>query len=89
MDTFSIKLKYWSENKPIIVPNSDMRMRFFYIIIFFIYAFDALGQSQIIDDSTKQVYGPYTTFYQNFQDIKFNKYNLRKIDTVVGEYTSF
>ena len=47
------------------------------------------AQSKIIDDSTKQVYGAYTTFYQTFDDIKYNRDNLRKIDTLVTGFHRF
>jgi len=66
-----------------------MRLRIFHIVFFCLIAWNVMGQSQIIDDSTKQVYGPYTTFYESFEDIKFNKYNLRKIDTLVGNLHRF
>jgi hypothetical protein len=42
-----------------------------------------LAQSRIVDDSTKMVYGPYTTYYQTFDDVRLNRYNLHKIDTLV------
>ncbi len=47
------------------------------------------AQSSIIDDSTKQVYGPYTTFYETFDDIKYNRDNLRKIDTLITNFHRF
>lgn len=50
---------------------------------------DAVAQSRIVDDSTKQVYGPYTTFYQTFEDIKYNRENLHKVDTTVGKMHNF
>jgi hypothetical protein len=43
-----------------------------------------MSQSNIVDDSTKQVYGPYTTFYQTFEDILNNKDNLVKVDSTIG-----
>lgn len=49
----------------------------------------ALAQSNIIDDSTKQVYGPYTTFFQTFEDIKYNRDNLQKVDTTIGKMHNF
>lgn len=49
----------------------------------------AFAQSNIVDDSTKQVYGPYTTFYQTFEDIKYNRDNLHKVDTTIGNMHNF
>ncbi len=51
--------------------------------------FGAMAQSNIIDDSTKQVYGPYTTFFQNFEDIKYNRDVLHKVDSTVGNMHRF
>jgi len=44
---------------------------------------------QILDDSTKQVYGAYTTFYTTFDRIKNNDYRLTKIDTLIGGIHNF
>ena len=49
----------------------------------------AFAQSNIVDDSTKQVYGAYTTFYQTFEDIKYNRDNLHKIDSTIGNRYNF
>ena len=49
----------------------------------------ALAQSKIVDDSTKQVYGPYTTFYQTFDDIKYNRDHLIKVDSTFGNMHRF
>ena len=47
------------------------------------------SQSKIIDDSTKQVYGPYTTYYQTFEDIINNQDYLHKIDSTIGNMHQF
>jgi hypothetical protein len=47
------------------------------------------GQSQIIDDSTQQVYGPYTTQYQTYEDIKYNRENLRPVDSTITDLHRF
>ncbi len=51
--------------------------------------FGAMAQSNIIDDSTKQIYGPYTTFFQTFDDIKYNREILHKVDSTVGNMHRF
>ncbi len=48
-----------------------------------------MAQSNIVDDSTKQVYGPYTTFFQNFEDIKYNRDNLHEVDSTIGRMHQF
>lgn len=48
-----------------------------------------MSQSQIVDDSTKQVYGPYTTYYRTFEDILNNKDNLTKVDSTIGRKYKF
>ncbi len=48
-----------------------------------------MSQSRIVDDSTKQVYGPYTTYYKTFEDILNNKDNLVKIDSTIGKLHRF
>jgi hypothetical protein len=47
------------------------------------------AQSQIIDDSTQMVYGPFSTFFLTVGDIKYNRYNLRNIDTLVTGFHQF
>ena len=60
------------------------------LVIFFICMSTGLfAQSNIIDDSTKQVYGPYTTFFQNFEDIKYNRDNLQEVDSTIGDMHRF
>lgn len=49
----------------------------------------AFAQSNIVDDSTKQIYGAYTTFYQTYEDIKYNRNNLHKVDTTIGNRYKF
>ena len=61
-----------------------MRIRTGLAVVFFYLSIGAFAQSNIIDDSTKQVYGPYTTFFQNFADIKYNKDNLHQVDSTKG-----
>ena len=55
-------------------------------LIFFLLccSLKVLAQSNIVDDTTQQVYGPYTTFFQTFDDIKYNRDNLNKIDSTIG-----
>jgi len=60
-----------------------MPLRIIYILILTFIAGSLFAQSKIIDDSTKQVYGAYTTFYNTFSDIKYNHNNLRNVDTLV------
>lgn len=58
----------------------------------FLFCFITLGvfaQSNIVDDSTKQVYGPYTTLFQNFDDIKYNRDNLHEVDSTIGKKHQF
>ncbi len=50
---------------------------------------NVFSQSQIIDDSTQQVYGPYTTFFQTYEDIKYNRDNLRNIDSTITNLHRF
>lgn len=52
------------------------------------YAQRELGRrgSQVIDDTTKQIYGPTTSRYFYESDIFFNRANLRPIDTLIRNY---
>ena len=52
---------------------------------------EAAAQSRFVDDTTKMVYGPYTTLFQTFDDIKLNRENLRKVDTLISrrEFISY
>ena len=59
------------------------------VFLFFCLSSGLFAQSNIIDDSTKQVYGPYTTFFQNFDDIKYNRDNLQKVDSTIGNMHRF
>jgi len=49
----------------------------------------ALSQSQIIDDSTKQIYGAYTTYYQTYDDILNNRDYKHKVDSTLGHLHQF
>ncbi len=49
----------------------------------------ALAQSKIVDDTTKQVYGPYTTYFHTFEDIKYNRDNLHPVDSTIGNMHNF
>lgn len=42
--------------------------------------------SQIVDDSTKNVYGPKTTLWTTEQDVFINKSNYRPLDTTLTNY---
>lgn len=67
-----------------------MRLQISLILILALITGQLVAQrSKIVDDSTKQVYGAYTTFYHTFPDIKYNRDNLRKIDTLVYDIHSF
>ena len=57
--------------------------------IFFAFSAGAFAQSSIVDDTTQQVYGPYTTFFQKFEDIKSNTDNLQKVDSTIGNLNRF
>ena len=49
----------------------------------------AFAQSNIVDDSTIQVYGPYTTLFQTFEGIKYNRDYLHKVDSTIGNMHNF
>lgn len=59
------------------------------VILFCCLSLGVFAQSNIVDDSTKQVYGAYTTYFQNFEDIKYNKDNLQKVDSTIGNMHRF
>lgn len=50
---------------------------------------NAFAQSNIVDDSTKQVYGPYTTLFQTFDGIKYNRDHQHKVDSTIGNRYNF
>lgn len=54
------------------------------VFLFVCISLAGFSQSSIVDDTTKQVYGPYTTYYQTFEDIKYNRDNLPKVDSTIG-----
>ncbi|MCB0489507.1 MAG: hypothetical protein KDC99_13595 [Cyclobacteriaceae bacterium] len=61
------------------------------LIVVFIYmtAFSALAQrrgSQVVDDSTRNVYGPTTTKWTTEENIYFNRDNYQPIDTSINNY---
>ncbi len=66
-----------------------MSLRLGNILLFIMMTGQLLAQSKIVDDSTKQIYGAYTTFYHTFPDIKYNKDNLRKVDTLIYNLQNF
>jgi len=66
-----------------------VRAKYIFSILFFTISYTAMSQSQIVDDSTKQVYGPYTTYYRTFEDILNNKDNLTKVDSTIGKMHKF
>ncbi len=66
-----------------------MRIRGVFISLFLCIPGAILAQSKIVDDSTKQVYGPYTTYYQTFEDIKYNRENLAKVDSTISTLHQF
>jgi hypothetical protein len=60
-----------------------------FLFFFLFVASLAMSQSQIIDDSTKQVYGPHTTYYRTFEEILNNKDQLTKVDSTIGKMHRF
>jgi len=48
-----------------------------------------IGVSQILDDTTELVYGPYTTYFEKLENIKYNLPGMRKIDTLIGDLHQF
>ncbi len=46
-------------------------------------------QAQILDDSTKQVYGPSTTYYTLEENVKYNDPKLLPVDTLLGNRHRF
>jgi hypothetical protein len=50
---------------------------------------NAFAQSNIVDDSTVQVYGPYTTLFKTFEEIKYNRDYLHKVDSTIGNMNNF
>ena len=65
-----------------------MRVWLIIIILSFMIT-GAFAQSRIIDDSTMQVYGAYTTYYQTFEGILNNEDHLIKVDSTLGEMHRF
>ena len=59
------------------------------VILLCCLSLGVFAQSNIVDDSTKQVYGAYTTYFQSFEDIKYNKDNLQKVDSTIGNMHRF
>ncbi|MEO8473150.1 MAG: putative porin [Chryseolinea sp.] len=66
-----------------------------FIILAFMLCFESNAQNQsgerrkgskIIDDSTKQVYGPKTTRYYYERDVLLNKLNYHTIDTAIHNF---
>jgi hypothetical protein len=78
-----------------------LRVRIFRLSCFIICFFSVLtvsGQeeeeaprrgSKIIDDTTKQVYGPRTSRYYFEDDVFYNRYTLRQVDTVIRNFHRF
>jgi len=65
------------------------KARYFFVLMFLGTSILGMAQSSIIDDTTKQVYGPYTTYYRTFEDILNNKDNLIKVDSTIGNMYKF
>lgn len=69
-----------------------MRFLFYFFIIIFIFilSFQTIyAQSQILDDTTKQVYGTNTTFIFKEIDIIDNTKKLYKLDTLLNNFHHF
>lgn len=78
-------------------------MRHLFIIILLVWVNNIFGQirtlpdqvereesrSSIIDDSTKQVYGPFTTQYTLEENIKFNKTKSYYLDTLADNFHQY
>lgn len=47
------------------------------------------ARAQIIDDSTKQIYGAYTTFYTRYKDYLNNEERQYEIDTLIGNLHNY
>lgn len=62
-----------------------MRVRIGFVLTFCCFSLGSFAQSNIVDDSTKQVYGAYTTLSQSFEDIKYNRDRLYPVDTTIGK----
>ncbi len=45
--------------------------------------------SRIIDDTTKQIYGPRTSKYYFEEDVFFNRFTLREVDTLIRDFHKF
>ena len=45
--------------------------------------------SRVIDDTTKQIYGPRTSRYYYEEDVFFNTFALRQVDTVIRNFHRF
>ncbi|MEQ8302187.1 MAG: putative porin [Cyclobacteriaceae bacterium] len=74
---------------------SNLSLRVFFRIViagFFLLlsAYDSFSQgrtgSQIVDDSTRNVYGPNTTRWTTEEDIFYNRKNFRAVDTAITNY---
>ncbi len=65
------------------------RISSIFFVFFVLTSINLLAQSNIIDDSTKQVYGAYTTYYQTFKGILNNYDELVMIDSTVGNLHPF
>ena len=59
------------------------------IVFFTLFVSKATAQSSIVDDTTKQVYGPYTTYYKTFNEILNNKDYYHKVDSTLGNLHRF
>lgn len=77
-----------------------LRVRFkhcFLFLIFFASSVSAFGQiepssrrgSRVIDDTTKQIYGPRTSRYYYEEDVFFNTFALRQVDTLIRNFHRF
>lgn len=60
-----------------------------YVVLMVLLSITSFGQSKIVDDSTRQVYGAYTTLYQTFEGILNNYDEKIQIDTTVGNLHPF
>ena len=81
---------------PTIVRYSNRGLNSFFVVIFSLVGLQAIAQddvvtggrrgSRVIDDTTKQIYGPNTSKYFYESDVFFNKLRLYPIDTLIKNF---
>ena len=78
-------------------------MRYIFLFLFILFGYKSFSQiqgsqnleereasrSSIVDDSTKQVYGPFTTQYTLEENIKYNKEKWYYLDTLAEDFHKY